>query len=229
MTTTSQDFAAAAPAVPIAATAPGPITFVVLTLWLAAVLVAVAAGAFADDPGELPLGLIAGVALPVGVFGAAYRFSSRFRAFVLGLDLGLITAFQAWRVVGTGFLFLYAWDVLPGFFAFPAGLGDLAVGLAAPFFVAALYNGGASRRSFVLWNWLGLADFVVAFAAGLLVSGSAAGVLAGEVTTAPLNLLPLVLIPGLAVPVFILMHAVALLQLRQPSAAADPVVVARRG
>ncbi len=50
---------------------------------------------------------------------------------MLGVDIGLVTSFQAWRVAGFVFLPLLAFGHLPGLFAWPAGLGDVAVGLAA--------------------------------------------------------------------------------------------------
>ncbi len=42
-------------------------------------------------------------------------------AFVLSADLRLLTAIQAWRAGGPGFLALYAHGLLPGLFAVPAG------------------------------------------------------------------------------------------------------------
>ena len=199
---------------------PGAMTYGVLALWFVVVLAAAFAGAFRVGPEDAPLPLLLGVAIPVAVFAAAYAASDRFRTYVLGLDLGLLTALQGWRVLGGGFLFLYAFDILPGLFAYPAGLGDVAIGAAAPFLAAALYTGGVSRRRLVLWNWLGLFDFVVAFTTGILTSGGAFGLLTGAVSNAPMQQLPLLLVPAFAVPVFILVHFAALLQLRQARAAA---------
>ena len=200
---------------------PGAMTYGALALWFALVLAAAFAGAFRVGPEDAPLPLLLAVAIPVALFAAAYSASDRFRAYILGLDLGLLTALQGWRVLGGGFLFLYAWDILPGLFAYPAGLGDMAIGVAAPFLAAALYTGGVSRRRLVLWNWLGLFDFVVAFTTGILTSGGAFGLLTGAVSNAPVQQLPLLLIPAFAVPLFILVHFAALLQLRQARAAAD--------
>ena len=44
---------------------------------------------------------------------------------------------QTWRVLGGTFLFLYAFDLRPALFAFPAGLGDMAVGVGAVFVLLA--------------------------------------------------------------------------------------------
>jgi hypothetical protein len=72
------------------------------------------------------------------LFFASLRFSQSLREFVLSLDLRLIAGMQAWRWAGLGFLSLYAQRVLPAVFALPAGLGDMAIGVTAPWIILAL-------------------------------------------------------------------------------------------
>jgi hypothetical protein len=74
----------------------------------------------------LPVGIT--VAIPVTLFLAAYGFSQRFRDFILAQELRTLAMMQHWRVVGFVFLPLYAFDVLPGLFAWPAGVGDVLYG-----------------------------------------------------------------------------------------------------
>ncbi len=52
------------------------------------------------------------------------------------------------------FLTLYSYGVLPGIFAWPAGLGDMAIGVTAPLVLSALLRrpGFAAGKSFVAWN-----------------------------------------------------------------------------
>jgi len=175
-----------------------------------------AAGAFVRPPGTPPIPLLIGATVPLAVFLAAYRGSAAFRAFILAIDLLLATAIQAWRAGGLGFLALYAHGVLPGVFAWPAGLGDIAIGVTAPWVALALVRRGgfANSRVFVVWNLLGILDLVVAVSVGALSSALASGV-AGEVTTGPMARLPLVLIPVYLVPLFIMLHLAALLQARR--------------
>jgi hypothetical protein len=141
---------------------------------------------------------------------------SAFRAFVLGIDLRLATAVQAWRWAGFGFLSLYAHGVLPGLFAFPAGLGDMAVGFIAPWMVLGLVRDPAfaTSRRYVMWNIMGIVDLVVAVSMGAICSGFLHG-LGGTVTTGPMSQFPLVLIPAYFVPVFIMLHFTALSQARR--------------
>jgi glutamine cyclotransferase len=200
----------------------------VLTVWFALVVLLGAVGAFVRPPEIPPVPIPLGAALPLIVFAAAYLGSSAFRAWILAADLRLLTAIQAWRAGGLGFLALHTHGILPGLFAWPAGLGDIAIGLTAPWVALALTRrpGFVASRPFVVWNLLGILDLVVAVSTGALSSGFVAG-LTGNVTTAPMARLPLVLIPAYLVPLFVMLHAVALLQARQ--AARDSSEGARPG
>ena len=156
-----------------------------------------------------------GLAAITGTMGV-FAVGPGFRGFVLSRDLRVVTMLQAWRVVGFGFLLLYAHGVLPGLFAWPAGLGDVAVGLSAPLVVLALARdpGFAASRGFVVWNLLGLFDFVVAVTVAGLASGAIPALVAGGVTSAPMEVWPLFLFPGFFVPLFAFLHLTALFQAR---------------
>jgi hypothetical protein len=149
-------------------------------------------------------------------------FSANVRTLSLSLDLRLLTAMQAWRVVGAMFLVLMSFGLLPGTFAWPAGIGDLIVGAYAPFVVLAI-----SRRTpgwhthVVLLNVLGLLDFVGAIGGGVLSGRSPIGILRGDVTTDMMQELPLSMIPTFAVPFWIVLHIISLIKLRNPQAAAE--------
>ena len=117
--------------------------------------------------GKPPLPILLGVTVPLLAFFVAYFGWAAFRAFVLAADLRLGAAIQAWRVGGLGFIALYVYGILPGEFALPAGLGDIAIGVTAPWIVIALIRrpGFASSPLFVTWNVLGILDLIVAVAA----------------------------------------------------------------
>ena len=205
-----------------------PIIVGVLALWFVVVFLLGAAGAIARPPGTPPFPILIAATAPVLVFLGAYWGWPAFRAYVLSLDLPLATAIQAWRAGGLGFLALYAHGVLPGAFAWPAGLGDIAIGVTAPWVALALVRrpGFAISRVFVVWNLLGILDLVVAVSVGGLSSALASGA-AGEVTTGPMAQLPLVLIPAYLVPLFVMLHLAALFQARRQ--ASSMVSVSRPG
>src|SRR5690242_3323997 len=185
----------------------------VLAIWFVLVVSLGASGAFLGKPGAPPVGIAIGVLAPLLVFLAWLRLSSAFRDFLLSLDLRLVAAMHAWRWAGLGFLFLYAYDVLPGLFALTAGLGDMAVGLAAPWMALGLARRPdfAASAAFVRWNWLGVLDLVVAIGLGASMTMLAPH----TVSTAPMATLPLLIVPAFLVPFFLMLHATALMQSRR--------------
>jgi hypothetical protein len=188
----------------------------VLAIWFGLIFVLGANGAFARPTDEPPVPILIGVTGPLVAVVAACLGWGAFRASVLAADLRLLSAIQGWRAGGLGFLALHAHGVLPGLFAWPAGLGDIAIGVTAPWVTLALIRRPSfvSSPMFVVWNLLGILDLVVAVGTGALSSGIVPG-LVGEVTTAPMSQLPLVLIPAYLVPLFIMLHLVALFQTRR--------------
>ena len=199
--------------------------WVVVIAWAALSLLLTVLGVFATDPDEPPVALLISVIGPVVVLVIAYSFSEKVRTLSLSLDLRLMTAIQAWRVIGAMFLVLMWFGLLPGTFAWPAGIGDLIVGAYAPFVVLAI-----SRRSpgwhkhVVLLNVLGLLDFVGAIGGGVLSGSSPIGILRGEVTTDIMQQLPLSMIPTFAVPFWIVLHIISLVKLRNQQAATEESV-----
>jgi hypothetical protein len=113
------------------------------------------------------------------------------------------------RIAGVVFVVVMAQGHLPAAFALPAGLGDMAIGVAAPF-VARRLAQGTGRSEAVRFHVLGIIDLAVAGSIGFLLLELI------EVTpsTAPLLLLPLALILTVAVPLAVALHVVSLLRLR---------------
>jgi hypothetical protein len=187
-----------------------------LTVWLLLVLSFGAAGAFVSPPGTPPLPIAIGVAAPLLLFFASLRLAQSCREFVLSLDLRFIAGMQAWRWAGLGILSLYAHNVLPAVFALPVGLGDMAIGVTAPWIILALVRqpGFAASGTFIRWNVLGIVDLLVAISIGTVSTHFATGA-PGEISTAPMATLPLLLIPAFLVPLFLMLHTAALMQSRQ--------------
>jgi hypothetical protein len=202
------------------------VVFAVLALWLGLIIYLGSHGAFVGNADSPPLPIFFGAAIPLAVFFTAYFSWGAFRTFILSADLRLVTAIQAWRWAGLGFLSLYAYGILPALFAFPAGLGDMAVGVTAPWILLKLVHNSsfAASRRYVMWNIFGIIDFIVAVSMGVLSSGFFPGIarLNGNITTSPLAHLPLILIPAYMVPLFIMLHCTALFQARQLARADKP-------
>ena len=157
------------------------------------------------------------VAVPIVGFLFLYAASARFRRFVLAHDMETLTMLQHWRVIGFGFLLLYFYDVLPALFAWPAGVGDLAIGLAAPFVVARLRRDSefASSAGLRRFHYLGLLDFVLAVVTAGLASGAFPALIPSGLTSAPMDVWPLNLFPSFMVPIFVILHLTVIFKLRE--------------
>ncbi|TLY49347.1 MAG: hypothetical protein E6K53_13885 [Gammaproteobacteria bacterium] len=94
----------------------------------------------------------------------------------------------------------------------------MAIGIAAPFWIAALSKNphAAASSGFRLWNALGILDFVVAFTTATIC----AMIITTDTppTIAPMGLLPLLLIPVFMVPLFTMLHIIALMQSKRARA-----------
>ncbi len=106
------------------------------------------------------------------------------------------------RVAGVAFLLYLAFGHLPALFALPAGLGDIATGIAAPL-VALRLAQGTGRRAGLWFNAFGMTDLVVALTLGALTGF---GLLNITPSSAPITELPLALIPTATVPLLFALH-----------------------
>lgn len=166
-------------------------TLYLLLVWFGVALAFSTAGAFDTGPGRPPLGLLLAITIPLIVYVVD-------RSYLHGTLLGGIhqlegsTAIflQTQRVLGVFFLVEFARGHLPAGFALPAGLGDVAVGLAAPWVAQSL---AAKKPHAVtvarLWNYLGIFDLVLALAMGVTHGGPPLGVFASEISNRAVALL----------------------------------------
>jgi hypothetical protein len=192
------------------------IVSLVVIAWAALAAILSARGVFATQPDKPPLPLLIAVTGPPILFGIAYLLLAKVRAFSLSLDLRLLTATQAWRIIGAMFLVLMSFGLLPGTFAWPAGVGDTIVGMYAAFVIVFLCRRTPGwQRHVIALNILGLLDFIGAIGGGVLSGRSPIGILRGNVTTDVMQQLPLSIIPTFAVPFWIILHIISLVQIRK--------------
>ncbi|MEV6227998.1 hypothetical protein AB0L88_08990 [Saccharopolyspora shandongensis] len=117
---------------------------------------------------------------------------------------------HVFRVAGAAFLITMALGHLPALFAVPAGLGDIAAGIAEPFVARRLARGRGHRAA--LWfNLFGILDLVVANVLGGLTGYR---IVDATPVNDTISVLPLVLIPTTAVPVLIALHVLSIRRLR---------------
>lgn len=196
--------------------------------WLFVDVVLGAAGAFAASPDNYVPLIAVGIVAPLGVglwlLGRAGPLGEYLRSF----PTPWLIAVQLYRAVGAIFLLGWAMGVMPGAFALPAGLGDVAVGLAAPFVARRLRRGdNDARRTAIAWNIVGLADLAIAVTLGFLTSPSPFQQLAFGDPNTLISRFPLVLVPTFAVPLSILLHLAVLRKLVAPTAPSAPAASVR--
>jgi hypothetical protein len=128
------------------------------------------------------------------------------------------------RVAGVAFLLYLAFGHLPALFALPAGLGDIAAGIAAPL-VALRLAQGTGRRAGLWFNAFGMTDLAVALTLGALTGF---GLLNITPSSAPITELPLALIPTATVPLLFALHITSTFTLvrapRPALSAAGPLI-----
>ena len=190
-------------------------SWIVLAAWFVVVLVLGSNNFFVARPGAPPLTLLIAATAPVLVFLFSVSLSPAIRELVLGADLRFGTAVHAWRVGGYSFLLLYAYGYLPGYFAWPAAVGDMFIGATAPLLLPKMTDPAFVRsRTFIAWNVVGILDLIVAVgmgALGSLLNSNPSGLS----PTTIMSQMPLVLIPTFFVPLFVMLHVIALLQARR--------------
>ncbi len=184
-------------------------TAVVLGGWLGVSGLLARAGVYRQDPGEAVPWFLVAVAGTLIALLVATRIPIVSRILADPGTPARLALPHTLRVVGVLFLIAMAQGHLPAAFALPAGLGDIAIGVAAPF-VARRLARGIGRAGAVRFNVLGIVDLVVAGIIGFLLFQLV------EVTpsTAPLFVLPLALVPTTAVPLAVALHIVSLRRLR---------------
>jgi hypothetical protein len=191
-----------------------------LMVWFFAELIFARLGFFRGTASGIPT-IQLGILIPLLAGAILFWRWPLLRRVVDAMPQAWIAGVQFFRVEGAIFLVLYAIGKLPGAFAWPAGYGDITVGLLAPIVGIAYARRGKSAAGWLLmWNVLGLADLAVALTTGFLTSPSRLQMLALDAPNTLIGAFPLVMIPVFLVPLAILLHFASLqkLQHRQETA-----------
>jgi hypothetical protein len=154
------------------------------------------------------LSIIITVLTPTVFFLILFAFIPSVRQWTQSLSLAMLTLPHAWRTVGFTFLTLWYFEILPSGFAAPAGIGDFAIAIAAPFVAVALWLKWSHAIKTAIWfHLLGLTDLFFALLTGI----TGFGVPVSEmVMIDPMTTFPLVIIPTVFVPLLILAHIMVL-------------------
>ena len=186
----------------------------VLAIWFFTAVALAATGVVGPDKLGTP-GV--GVAVLLPILAVAY-LASRWgvlRNALFGIPLPVLIGVNAVRVFGIFFVILYADGRLPAPFAPSAGWGDVFVGLTAlPVAYLAAREVVGWRPLAFLWNLVAIADLAVAVFLGVTsATDSPFRIFVGEPDTGLMAQLPMFLIPGFLVPLFVLTHLAVFVRL----------------
>lgn len=172
-------------------------------------------GAYRGAPDRIPT-IQYGIFVPILIGGLLIWRSSTLARIIDTVPQHWLIGVQLYRALGAIFLILYAAGKLPGLFAWPAGLGDVLVGVLAPVVAVAYARAPHKNADLVFaWNLFGLADLVVAVTSGFLTSPSAFQLFAFDLPNELISQFPLVLVPVFLVPVSVLLHLASLAKLHR--------------
>jgi hypothetical protein len=94
-------------------------------VWFGAIYWLAAIGTFVSSQDERPVTLAVAFLTPLLLFLVGVRLPG-WRSLVVSIPPVFLIALNGWRFIGLGFLMAYREGLLPGGFAWPAGLGDMA-------------------------------------------------------------------------------------------------------
>lgn len=128
-----------------------------------------------------------------------YLYNRPFREFSNAIPLSAIAIFHSWRIIA-GWLFLMYAGLLPDAFINNAAYGDIIAGFLGLLVIIL----GRLKWTYLLFNILGLLDFLLAVGTGLTLT------LLGNDDMRHIATLPLILIPLFGVPISGFTHFISL-------------------
>lgn len=194
---------------------------VVLLGWLAVSVVLGALGVYHVNSTEVPT-LQYGILLPIVIGALLIWRSETAKSIIAAVPQSWLVGVQLYRALGAIFLILYAAGELPSLFAWPAGIGDIAIGLLAPIVGLAYARAPRNTASLVAaWNVFGILDLIVAVGTGFATAPSLVQPIEVQPTSELMTILPMVLIPVYLVPLSIVLHLASLAKLRREAVAGN--------
>ena len=195
------------------------ISSVILLGWLAVTVGLGAFGVYHVDSTEVPTIQYA-ILLPIVIGALLIWLSETAKRVIAAVPQSWLVGVQLYRALGVIFLILYAIGKLPALFAWPAGIGDIAIGLLAPIVGIAYARARKATSLVAAWNVFGILDLVIAVGTGFATALSLIQPIEVQPTSELMTVL-LVLIPVYLVPLSIVLHLASLAKLRRKAVAGN--------
>lgn len=130
---------------------------------------------------------------------ALYIWAKPFKAYADNIPLKSIALFHSWRIFA-GWMFLVNTGTLSQTFINNAAYGDIIAG----FLGLGVFIFGHTKRNYLIFNVLGMLDFVIAVGTGLSLT------ILGDAGMEKIIQLPLIMIPLFGVPLSGITHIISL-------------------
>ena len=153
-----------------------------------------------------------GISLLVATLGLIVALTSSSSLRGLLSNQKSLTWLHVWRLEGIVFLILMWKGQMPALWALPAGIGDIIVGVTAPW-VAKGAGTAAGKTRAIVFNLFGMLDLIVAVGLGVTTNPGPANIFHTVPTAELVTHFPLALVPTFLVPLAFTLHVVSLVQL----------------
>ncbi len=137
---------------------------------------------------------------------ALYLWHDGFKSYANNIPLKAIALFHSWRIFA-GWMFLANVGSLSQTFINNAAYGDIIAG----FLGLSVFVFGHNKRNYLIFNILGMLDFIIAVGTGLTLT------IIGDEEMAKIVQLPLIIIPLFGVPLSGITHIISLTRLLKAS------------
>lgn len=121
------------------------------------------------DTVMIPPKIVLTTTLPLAIFVTIIYTTKICKKANAVLSLEDLVKIHIFRLIGSTFIILFLYDLLPPIFALSAGIGDLLTAITSIFVVKALRNNKSyARRLTFFWNTFGLADILITSALAII-------------------------------------------------------------
>lgn len=153
---------------------------------------------------------------PILVFIMFMARSRIGEAIALSFPLWLMMGFESFRLVVELFLHrLWMDGQIPKMLTYQGANYDILIGVSAPFVAWLLVTRKISNRMALLWNVLGIAMLANVAVRGVLTTPGPLHFIPTEVPNVAISTFPFTYIPGLMVPLALVLHVLSIRALKQ--------------
>lgn len=157
------------------------------------------------DEVMLPPKIVLTTTLPLAIFVSIIFMTGTCKRANDNLELADLVRVHLFRLIGSTFIILYLYELLPAPFALFAGIGDLITAVTSIYVAKAIKNNKTyANRLALIWNTFGLLDILITSALAIIFTKISIDT--GQQGVEFLANFPFCFIPAFAPPTIIFLH-----------------------